>query len=820
MSLSPSTDHVEPDVPLSSTLHRWNKSWTGAFIWAGKPKQVLSVLGVGASDEARDRVVLFRRSLTLYEVPAVAPMRVFADGRYVLFVNGTVVTRGPARGQPRRKYYDQFDIAPWLIPGENWISAIVRHYGQMLPGWSPAPAVMGLGAGGFVAEVALLDGPLVTDSSWLAAASDAWTPQHERPMLGQLAEVLDGRLLPEGWTIGDDGSAPTNLAWAPATMLRPIHVGPKPRISPPVEPFGMLRASQLPLRTGSVAEGKVTHKRVVSQTAGQATELRHDSATPLHSDPVAQVDSDMSADEFTGTSQAASVTVFDLGSVHTGILELAVDAPAGTLFSISVAEHADDAGIPKRGMQHHGFSYIARGGNDTFCSIDPVGARYVTVSARTSSSNSGEVTITGVRVHGDTHPVGNGAYFRCDDDRLNEIFLIGRRTVTLCSLDAYVDCPTREQRAWTGDAVVHQSVDLLTSTDWSMARHHPVMSASLRPDGMLPMAVAGDIEASDMTSIPDWALHWVRSVHNLMRWTGDRELVAELLPVAEMVVRWFAAYQGDDGLLHDLSGWTLVDWATLPTDGVSAAENALWVRALRDVAEMANWLGQQGTASWCSARIASVTAGFEEFWSPTFNAYTDRLPIDGLSTLSQHTNALAIVAGLAPTNRYSALVELITDQTRRVRHSHGMGGDQTPGALMRPYPDPVPWAGTTQVLAAEPFFRYVIHDALAMAGAADRIADACLDWWPWVEVGETSWPETWHGGTHCHGWSSTPTRDLPLYVLGVSPAEPGYTRARIAPRLGHLTWAEGAVPTPFGLITVRVHGDHIEVDSPVPYDLA
>jgi alpha-L-rhamnosidase len=791
--------------------HPWNGAWTAGFIWPGKPKQAVGALGVTRSSEATDRVAFFRRSLTLEESPASAPMRVFADGRYVLFVNGSVVTRGPVRGQPRRRYYDRFDISPWLCSGTNWIAALVRHYGQPLPSWAPATPTMGLGSGGFVAEIAIADDLVVTDDSWSAAFSNAWTPQHERPMLGQLPEVLDGRLLPPNWIVGDDPHDGL-LNWAPATVLRTVHTGAKRRFSPPVEPFGMLRASDLPPRSGETGDGIVTSLRMVN-------------APGRFDDPVLQVDSDMRADDLDGggADSPTVVAVFDLGAIHSGVLEVGVDAPSGSEFSISIAEEADEHGVPMRGMQHHGFRYITRGGEDTFWSIDPVGARYVTVSARVahdSTVNGADADVTAVRVHGLTHPVGDGPRFNCDDERLNEIFRIGRRTVTLCSLDAYVDCPTREQRAWTGDAVVHQMVDLLSSSDWSMARHHLVLSASPRADGMLPMAVAGDIEASDMTSIPDWALHWVRSVHNLMRWTGDSELVSELLPVAELVVRWFAPYQGSDGLLSQLSGWTLVDWATLPTDGVSAAENALWVRALRDVEEMAIWLGQAGTAAWCSARISSVHRGFEKFWSPSLGAYTDRLPADGASTLSQHTNALAIVAGLAAPERHASLIEVLSDQARLIRHSNVMGAGQPSGAIMRPYPEPLPWAGTNQVLAAEPFFRYVVHDALAEAGAADRIADACLDWWPWVQAGETSWPETWHGGTHCHGWSSTPTRDLLLYVLGVSPAAPGYERARIAPRLGRLCWAEGSVPTPHGLITVRVEGDTIEVDSPVPYDLA
>ncbi|OWY59111.1 hypothetical protein B7486_76320, partial [cyanobacterium TDX16] len=132
------------------------------------------------------------------------------------------------------------------------------------------------------------------------------------------------------------------------------------------------------------------------------------------------------------------------------------------------------------------------------------------------------VAVHGVSVHERLHPVAGTASFRCSDPLLEEIWAVGRRTVTICSHDAYIDCPTREQRAWTGDSVVHQMVDLTTNDDWSLAGWHPTLAAGPRPDGMLPMAVAGDAEEVDFAIIPDWALHWAHSVHNLFRYVGDR----------------------------------------------------------------------------------------------------------------------------------------------------------------------------------------------------------------------------------------------------------------------------------------------------------
>jgi hypothetical protein len=54
-----------------------------------------------------------------------------------------------------------------------------------------------------------------------------------------------------------------------------------------------------------------------------------------------------------------------------------------------------------------------------------------------------------------------------------------------------------------------------------------------------------------------------------------------------------------------------------------------------------------------------------------------------------------------------------------------------------------------------------------------------------------------------------------FYTLGVTPAEPGYASARIAPRLGGLAWARGDVPTPHGLIAVEVSWGALTIDSPV-----
>ena len=124
---------------------------------------------------------------------------------------------------------------------------------------------------------------------------------------------------------------------------------------------------------------------------------------------------------------------------------------------------------------------------------------------------------------------------------------------------------------------------------------------------MLPMAVAGDAEEADFTMIPDWALHWIHSVHNLHRYVGDAEEIRRLLPVVENVLRWFDPFLDDEGCLTDVIGWVIIDWASVHTEGVCAALNGLYARALLEFAELAEWLGDDGRAHW--ARAAAPAAG-------------------------------------------------------------------------------------------------------------------------------------------------------------------------------------------------------------------
>src|SRR5918992_651593 len=196
---------------------------------------------------------------------------------------------------------------------------------------------------------------------------------------------------------------------------------------------------------------------------------------------------------------------------------------------------------------------------------------------------------------------------------------------------------------------------------------------------------------------------------------------------------------------------------------------------------MARWLGDHARGEWAARMRREVRRGFEVFWDPARNLYRDHR-VEGRvrPSVSRHTSAAAVCAGIVPGERLAAIGLALADRTALAHSS----------------------------LSTEAF----------EAGRADLVADACRDWSRLLDEGVRTWPESWAGGSRCHGWSSTPTRDLLLHTLGIAPAEPGFTRARVAPALGDLEWAEATVPTPHGPLHVRADASGVEVDSPVPFE--
>ena len=158
--------------------------WRGNWIWVPEEPVVPSGGFAAAIDpEAREANGLFRKVFTLDQVPDRVPARITADSRYVLYVNGREVGRGPIRSQFRRLHYDMYDLAPYLVVGQNVIAVHVKYYGRETAFWMPATPNRTLGRRGvLVFECDLGEPPAGWSATraWKARRADAWDHPERR----------------------------------------------------------------------------------------------------------------------------------------------------------------------------------------------------------------------------------------------------------------------------------------------------------------------------------------------------------------------------------------------------------------------------------------------------------------------------------------------------------------------------------------------------------------------------------------------------------------------------------------------------------------
>lgn len=73
--------------------------------------------------------VRFRKVFELQGKVQSSQLKIFADSRYKLFVNGKYVGFGPARFDPEYPEYDTYEVKDFLREGKNCVAILVHHYG-------------------------------------------------------------------------------------------------------------------------------------------------------------------------------------------------------------------------------------------------------------------------------------------------------------------------------------------------------------------------------------------------------------------------------------------------------------------------------------------------------------------------------------------------------------------------------------------------------------------------------------------------------------------------------------------------------------------
>ena len=765
------------------TAPAWTRRWAGEWIWHERPPWPLWEAPDSPPPSTRNRVVLLRRTVAVDERPAHAWARLTADSRFILRVNGVECARGPARSLPQRLAVTEVDLGPLLRRGENVIAAVVRFYGRANPWYRPAQPLAAMGAGGFLFEAPSLD--VVSDATWRALRApyraDVSAPQNLP------TEVIDGRCLPRNWDLPGFDDA----AWTHAAVLTGGGGGSRP----PADPYVALEPAGIPALT-AVA--------VPLRTVGERRIRRSGADDPLDAwPPEVAVDG------------ADRLLLFDAGGETLATPSLLVRGAPGTIVDVYAGEDRDEWGLPVAEPRRYALRHVLGGGEERVEAIEAAGFRHLAVALR---GDAEVLECAAVERRQPRHEVS----FDCDDPVLNAVWRACARTAELCATDALIDCPGREQRSWLGDLGVSGVVAMTCGIDPSvLGRSLRIAGHSQRPDGLLAMASVGDVSLQAIT-IPEFSLHWLRALRVYLRHTGDAATVRELLPVATTVVDALRRHVGDDGLLHDLPGWTWVDWAQTERGEVVGAASALWIAALDDHAALIDTLG--GGARWAEASrelAARARAGFEALWDESRGVFVDALHVDGIRgrRVSQQTNAAAIVWAGVSAGRRRRILDAILDTSRLVMTPTPADVPEHQQLIVQSL-DPrdfVDFDEGRSVVMAQPFFLHWVHEAMARDDRQGAIVESCRRWKGFLDGEHDTIGEYWSSpppqASRCHVFSCTPAFDLVHHVVGLQVGDGG--EVVLDPRLGPLRRAAGSVPTPFGWVRAEVNRGGAVVSVPV-----
>jgi len=139
-----------------------SEEWKAKWIWVNN-----------RDEELRNVYVYARKSFQVPSNIETAELKITADARYVLFINGQRIGNGPIRGWQHSWFYDVYDVRPYLNTGSmNTVSIIV---------WQPGETNFQypLGRGGLLAQLNMktTNGReiiVATDRSWKVSISTAY----------------------------------------------------------------------------------------------------------------------------------------------------------------------------------------------------------------------------------------------------------------------------------------------------------------------------------------------------------------------------------------------------------------------------------------------------------------------------------------------------------------------------------------------------------------------------------------------------------------------------------------------------------------------
>lgn len=736
----------------SQTADLLSKPWDAS--WIAVPGEPLHDYGV----------YQFRKTFTLAAKPSSFIVHVSADNRYKLFVNGRLVSLGPARGDIFHWNFETVDLAPSLQAGSNAVAAVVWNYGDMRP-----EAQISYQTGFIMQANSANEKVINTNKSWKCRRDDSYSPK--QPSLTYTyyvagpGETINYNLASTEWKNENFN----DTSWLSAQQITQ---------GLPKGVFGFGLGWMLVPR--AIPQMELRPQRL--QEVRKAEGLQMPESFPRQKT------------SFTVPAHTSISVILDQGYETDAypVLEFGKGKNATIALSYAEALYIEDPNqknwrtFHQKGNRNEieGKRFI--GVEDSLVSDGKDAQEFTSLWWRTYrymrlrvTTQDDPLVINDLYGIFTGYPFAMNAKFDARNDTLTRILETGWRTARSCAMETYMDCPYYEQLQYAGDTRIQCLVSLYNSGDDRLMRNAINLLDNSR---MAEGATLSRYPTANAQEIPPFSLWWIGMVHDYRMYGNDEEFVKSKLPGIRQVLWFFNKYQGADGSLKNLPYWNFTDWcetkgweagvAPVGKDGSSAVLDMQLLWAYQLASELENNLGMKEYAKQYAAAAGKLKQTIQKkYWDGGRNLFADTPEKD---VYSQHANSLAILTGIVNGLQANALAKkIMTD---------------------------------TILTQATIYFKFYVHQALTMAGFGNEYLNWLDVWKQNLAMGMTTWAEISdinNTRSDCHAWGASPNVELYRIVLGIDSDAPGFKKIKIVPHLGSITRASGSIPHPKGNISVN-----------------
>ncbi|MDD2798049.1 MAG: alpha-L-rhamnosidase C-terminal domain-containing protein [Bacteroidales bacterium] len=720
------------------------------------------------SSNANEGVYYFRKDIALSEKPKDFIIYISADNKYKLYVNDSLIGRGPSIGDLHAWNYDTYNLGAFLHKGENIVAVQVVNMGRMKPAnqisHTSALIIQGNSS---------LEQILNTDKSWLTAKDSGYYFMKMKSELvggGYIAGGTDSLVLSKNYQNW------TSCQYNDSTWEHPIELGKGNH-------FGLNTWVGTPW---FLKENKLPILRPEKQRFAQLL-----SANGAH------IEFDNNSGKIQALIPANSHVEFliDNRVLTIGYPQLLVSGGRNSKIKIQYQEAMFDNSGHKvnrnqwKDMVMKGYyDVIITDGTDFI--FEPVSLRtfrFIKVSIDTKNE---ELRINDFYNNFTAYPFQLTAKFTTDNQLLTDIWNTSWHTSHLCASDTYMDCPYYERLQYIGDTRLQALTSLYVTNDDKLVRN----AIEQFYNSMQPMGLTrSSYPCGGVQIIPPFSLIYINMIHDYYTLRDDSAFVKQFILGMKFILEWFINKIDKSGMLGPLPYWNFTDGVAQfrngSTPGISEGNSALISILLAHTIDNAADIFEHYGLTCDVVRYKAL--------SDSLKASTFRLCYDSQKQLlaetpskemfTQHTNSLAILSNMFDQNMtHKVARKIIAD---------------------------------TSLVQASLYFDFYVFQALKKANLGAEVIHLMNKWKVFLDNGFTTFPE--HGiesRSDCHAWAAHPMYDFLNITCGISSLSAGFKTVEIRPQPGDLDSFDAIFPHPKGEIKVsmkrQIQKIIFEVDFP------